>query len=75
MGEHEQQGKTEPTKAVVAAFGAVTAVVGSLIVAVTAGSDGGAAVTVAEALQAAWVGLSAGGAAFGVYSVTNRPKP
>jgi hypothetical protein len=66
--------ETTPHKALVAGLAAATAVIGSLIVAVTAGSDGGTAITVTEALQAAWVGLSAGGGAVGVYVVRNDPK-
>lgn len=66
--------ETTAHKAVLAGFAAATAVLGSLIVAVTAGSDGGTAVTVAEGLQAAWVGLTAGGGAVGVYYVSNERK-
>jgi hypothetical protein len=66
--------ETKGTKALIAGFAGATAVVGSLIIAVTVGSDGGAAITTPEVLQAVWVGLTAVGGALGVYQVTNGPK-
>lgn len=66
--------ETTSHKAVLAGFAAATAVIGSLIVAVTAGSDGKTAITTLEWLQAAWVGLTAGGGAVGVYYINNERK-
>ena len=66
--------QTKPNKAIVAGFSGATALLGSLIIAVTAGSDGGATVTMPEWLQAAWVTLSAVGGVIGVYGVTNQSK-
>lgn len=62
-------------KTAVALLAGALAVVGSLIIAVTAGSDGGASITAPEWLQAAWVGLSALGGAFGVYQARNAYTP
>lgn len=65
---------TTPTKAITAGIAFGIAVLGSLAVAVTAGSDGGATITASEWLQGATVGLSGAGGVFGVFQVTNKPK-
>lgn len=66
--------KTKPTKAIVSALTVTAAILGSLVIAVTAGSDGGTSVTIAEWLQAATVGVAGALGTFGVYQVTNAPK-
>lgn len=65
---------TTPTKAIAAGIAFGVAAIGSLAVAITAGSDGGATITASEWLQAAIVGLSGAGGVFGVYTATNKPK-
>lgn len=59
-------------KALIALFAGAIAVLGVLIVAVTAGSDGGASITAPEWLQAAWVGLTSVGGSLGVYLAKNQ---
>ena len=61
-------------KAAVALFAGATGVLGVLVVAVTASSDGGTSVTTPEWLQAAIVGLTAIGGSLGVYYATNQPR-
>lgn len=65
---------TTPTKAIAAAIAFGIAALGSLAVAITVGSDGGATITASEWLQTAIVGLSGAGGVFGVYRATNKPK-
>ena len=61
-------------KAAVALFAGATGVLGVLVVAVTASSDGGTSVTTPEWLQAAIVGLTAIGGSLGVYYASNQPR-
>ncbi len=66
--------RTTAHKAVAAGIAFVVAVLGSLVVAVTSGSEGGTSITAAEWLQAAFVAFTGLGGTYGVYQVTNRPK-
>ena len=61
-------------KAAVALFAGATGVLGVLVVAVTASSDGGTAITTPEWLQAAAVALTAIGGSLGVYYASNQPR-